>query len=586
MNKTSGALRTTRSITKARDKGGTSYAARKTKPKNLSVQEGIKRNSDETTTATTMVDMEESLEGEGILEDTQSLHVTDSMDTKNAESCMETEEDEGEMAGKKQPKGKDPSDIRSPKDNPHEDPKDQSQDDNPENSHSQANPPQENEVKVSQLSLKTAQKLKIPMDKVPGDSPKDKTKLVSKRMGQYSSYLGNTVKTIRGIPVIEIEFENAEEAEAACEIHFSKEEGSHFSFFIQDLPQPQKDQIPNKSNLVIIRDIPLEGDTDLLEDVLSKWGELDRVEYRLIDMWKTGLAYFRNEKDARRLAEFWSLRFGKDSLRILPGEEERSALQERSKWVVKVTNLPMGTKAFNIQEIQEFYGAKTLYIPRTLTNNPQRFAYMAFDQEEKYDKALNTSIQVGRFTLYITYKDKDLCYKCGRQDHKVVNCEEAHQQRYRRERARHIKDTQDKISKGEPLNNPFSYAAVLKGHIPKASAKNPEREELEQRLDNLELAIQSLSTAITEIWDYIRTKEDCLEDETATPEEPMDDAISNRSGTPNLTPTDIRNERSPPPTTTTDPRGLWTRQDNLERTMNHMTSILGKVAEKLNLNQP
>ena len=591
MNKSSGALRTTRSITKARDKGGTTYSAKKakeqlgTKVKNRTSQEGRKRNSDETIAAPAREDMVEPLEGNGLLEDPQSLHVTDTEDMKIIEREMDIEEPEEGTTENEQTKDMDLTDIRTPQANPYGDKEISQSEVEARERQAEVEQPPEVMTSLFQLTLKTAQKLKIRMDKIPGDSPKDKTKLVSKRMGLFSSYLGHTIRTVRGLPLIEIEFEDAEDAGAAAEIYFSKEEGSHFSYFIQDLPQPQSDQRSHKSRLVIVRDIPLETDTDLLEDILSKWGDIDRVEYRTVELWKTALVLYKSEKEAKRLADNWSIRFGKDALRILPGWEEREAVHARSKWVVKIANLPMGTKAFNIQEIQDFYGAKTLYIPRTLTNNPQRHAFMAFDQEEKYSKALNTSIQVDRFTLHIVHKDKKLCYKCGNLDHKVVHCEEAHHQKYRRERAKYIKETQDRIDKGESLTGPISYASVVKGNSIKAPAKEQDMTDIDQRLNKLELTIQSITTALTEIWDYIRNKEESQEEEEILQEDFMDETMRDGNSTPKLSSRDIRLERSPPLTTITDPRDMWNRQDNLERSMNQITNILDKVAAKLNLNQ-
>ena len=63
--------------------------------------------------------------------------------------------------------------------------------------------------------------------------------------------------------------------------------------------------------------------------------------------------------------------------------------QERSKYTLKLTNLPAGTTAFNLQDYIQKLGGKTCKIPRIASSyQRQRVAYVEFETEDELEAAL------------------------------------------------------------------------------------------------------------------------------------------------------------------------------------------------------
>src|SRR5437763_12914586 len=84
---------------------------------------------------------------------------------------------------------------------------------------------------------------------------------------------------------------------------------------------------------------------------------------------------------APKLENLWSIQFNKDAFRIWPDSLKKADYQKRHNNVLKLTNLPKGTKAYDLFHILKRIGAMTCYIPKkgnTDSYQDGRVAYIAF----------------------------------------------------------------------------------------------------------------------------------------------------------------------------------------------------------------
>jgi hypothetical protein len=238
------------------------------------------------------------------------------------------------------------------------------------------------------------------------------------------SFLGVRVaRGTAGKKKIIASFGDTIDMQEACEINFGTDENKDYL-----IPVEYKILQPEERSTVIVRDIPLTTSEGTVKALLRKFGEIDSFTIRPIEMWQTAKVTFKNENDAKLLANLWSIPFGKEHLRILPQIEEKETLKVRSENVLKLAGLPAGTTAYDLTEISREVAGKTLYIPRTNRYYRERYAYVAFESEKEMLEAKQKTFKLGRFNHKMVGQFTQLCYKCGQNDHYVYKCEEIRMQ--------------------------------------------------------------------------------------------------------------------------------------------------------------
>jgi hypothetical protein len=252
---------------------------------------------------------------------------------------------------------------------------------------------------------------------------------------------------------------------------------------------------------VIIRDIPLAVSEGAIKTLLRKFGEIEKILFRTVEMWQTATVTFREEEAAKILADQWSIPFGKEHLRILPMMGEKEELERRSRYVLKLAGLPAGTTAYDLDDIKRQLQGKTMYIPRTSNYFRERFAYIAFENENELQQALGQEFQLGRTKIRMVSQYSRLCYKCGQDGHIAYQCGEVRiQQDKERAQAKFI-SIQSRFRKGPEREAPITFAEVMRK---RSRSRSMVRQQQQYGgMEGIEKRVTILEKKLTKIEKYV-----------------------------------------------------------------------------------
>jgi hypothetical protein len=327
--------------------------------------------------------------------------------------------------------------------------------------------------------------------------PKDKesatfAETIEEECYRFDSFLGVRVAREPGKEKkIIATFENTIDMHDACNINFGNEQNRKFL-----IPTEQVLQQQDLGRQVIVRDIPLAVSEGAIKTLLRKFGEIEKILFRTVEMWQTAIVTFKEEETAKILAEQWSIPFGKESLRILPVVGEKEELKRRSEYILKLTGLPAGTTAYDLEEIGREIRGKTMYIPRTTNYFRERFAFIAFENEEQMQQAWGKEFQLDKTKLVLVHQHVRLCYKCGQEGHIAIRCGEVRVQRDREMAQARFVAIQSRFRKGPEGKAPITYAEALRKH---SRSRSMGRQSNNQGQDNIERRLTRLETKIAKI---------------------------------------------------------------------------------------
>jgi RNA recognition motif-containing protein len=149
------------------------------------------------------------------------------------------------------------------------------------------------------------------------------------------------------------------------------------------------DTNPLKERSLIMKEIPLGVSKEAIKATLEEFGTIERITWSLVGLWEKATITYQQQQDYDKAKTNWSILIGKDSTRIVPATNTAQHLQERSKFTLKLTNLPAGTTAFDLQEYIQDLKGKTCKIPRIQSSyQRQRIAYVEFETQEDLEVAL------------------------------------------------------------------------------------------------------------------------------------------------------------------------------------------------------
>lgn len=328
-------------------------------------------------------------------------------------------------------------------------------------------------------------------------------------------YLGIRIAKERGKKKVVATFRDTMGIHDACNTNFGNEETPVYM-----TPTENKSADEDLKRQVIIRDIPLTTGEGATRNLLRKFGEIENLRMRTVEMWQTAIVTFQNEQDAEILGEQWAIPFGKEYLRILPAMGEKEALAERSKYVLKLTGLQSGTTAYDLEEIARELDAKTIYIPRTGRYYRERFAFMAFQSEESMNNALNKCFEIGRTQAKMVEQHAQLCYKCGQDNHFAYECGEVKIQQDKRAAQARFAAMQSRFGKGPEGQAPITFADVMRKRsrsrqgTKKDHEDNNRQRELTARVSNLEARIQAIEAKMDLIMNRLINREKQQDKET------------------------------------------------------------------------
>ena len=112
---------------------------------------------------------------------------------------------------------------------------------------------------------------------------------------------------------------------------------------------------------------------------------------------------------------------------MAPAYYNKSNINERNQYTLKLCNIPFGITAFDLRELLQKVNAQTCFMPRTRDKyTRQRFAYITFKTEEDITTVIEGPDQysIKDSPLIWTPGETKTCHKCGNPEHLVKDCHE------------------------------------------------------------------------------------------------------------------------------------------------------------------
>src|SRR5437763_2147291 len=228
--------------------------------------------------------------------------------------------------------------------------------------------------------------------------------------------------TVLGVKVLRTSFHLEEIAKKACTYSVSNTES--LSFCMAD---EYKKKYDAQHFQIRIQDIPLDVDKMMFEDYLNKVDKVISIRYQQPrDLYHTVHVTFANAATRNKLKDLWAFAIGKHSYRFVPADISNEDYLNRFQYRTKLTNLPEGSTAFNVEEILLNVSAKTCFIPKKRDGSYQRerFAFVDFATNDDRLRALETGFQLKGKGLVFTPTSQRTCHTCGSPHHLQLYCQE------------------------------------------------------------------------------------------------------------------------------------------------------------------
>ena len=81
---------------------------------------------------------------------------------------------------------------------------------------------------------------------------------------------------------------------------------------------------------------------------MEQYGPIKSINYSLSKLHYTVHITYASRDTAPKLENLWLIQFNKDAFRIWPDSLKKADYQKRHNNVLKLTNLPKGTKAYDL----------------------------------------------------------------------------------------------------------------------------------------------------------------------------------------------------------------------------------------------
>ena len=229
----------------------------------------------------------------------------------------------------------------------------------------------------------------LALGSLPGATNDEKKNYAYNMIGSIPHMLSVVISKINDVGVIKVSYSVQESATAATQIPVSDSDTAHF----EPINNLSASQIDNQYQLKIIG-VPLDIDKPIFTSYLNKIGATKQIKFLTRGLYFHVHVTFASKDVSVQFQDKWSLTFGKHMFRIFPNDISTSERNLRSKFTLKLTNLPKGTTAFDLSAILEEVSAKTCFIPKKRDSrnyDKERFAIVQFASETALNQAVTFS---------------------------------------------------------------------------------------------------------------------------------------------------------------------------------------------------
>jgi len=256
----------------------------------------------------------------------------------------------------------------------------------------------------------------FPLENAPGKDPVEKKINAFNLVGHLTSYVGIDITTISNTKYIKVTLADQADITNIASLHFPDKDNIHFIPYSALNPTFS----PASNQVVKIHDIPLDIDKRLFIAFLERLDKVTSTKFHVCSLFYQCVVTFVNNNTVQKLG--WSLTYGKHSFRCYPVNLSKEEYDLRRKYDLKLSNLPQGTTAFDLQDILKEVKGRTCFIPRRQDGNSyqkERFAYVQFETEEARRLAKTQAFQLKNRLLYFIDANKKTCSLCGSSYHMV-----------------------------------------------------------------------------------------------------------------------------------------------------------------------
>jgi hypothetical protein len=254
------------------------------------------------------------------------------------------------------------------------------------------------------------------MSEIPGTSEQAKIQLISKALARFESFTSIRAVTNVGTRQVIALFGAESDAKKASKIKIDNNTNINM----------QEGTIHNpyeaKHKTIRAWDIPLNVAQAEVHAAFSKYGEIKFIRMQTIGMWQSANIEYTNQEDYEKLSMRWSIPFKADLIRIYPFLNTKEVKQERSKYALRLINLPPGTTGYDMRDIIKQSKAQTCYIPRNNNYLRKRFAILSFRSQEALDDANNLQNFLGNTELQWLSIETKTCTICSNPNHLAKDC--------------------------------------------------------------------------------------------------------------------------------------------------------------------
>jgi hypothetical protein len=224
-----------------------------------------------------------------------------------------------------------------------------------------------------------------------------------------------------GNNIITALFENATDAELACEMNFHNNDNEISQF--RKMHDSESSEMYART--IRIWDVPMHFTKLDIAKALSDTGPLEKITIQNANPFLSATATYCNVQDYENITQKWSIMHDAFSMRIFPYYRTREIRNDRDKYSATITQLPPNTTAGDLEHIISTTNAQTCYIPKKDTENYKRFAVLSFLSKDDLDKATSQQIGTEQQNMKWVNRDVKLCFQCSAPDHNVRDCPEA-----------------------------------------------------------------------------------------------------------------------------------------------------------------
>ena len=259
----------------------------------------------------------------------------------------------------------------------------------------------------------------IAYDDIPNNKLREKKAWIHQNLSNQPGYIGQKIPSYKHKDQFKVEFDKEEHHHSAMKA--LNEQNITSTLFVPNLPTPLSAVLPG----IVVNDIPLGTTITEIKNAVSSIGNIRSITTNAKGGWQSAHINFDDKEENLDINNIWSIMIKKDSCRIIPRNKYQENKETRSKFCAKLTNLPTGCTAFELEPILQEINAKSCFIPRTRNKyNRMGIAFVAFESHTNKEEAINTKFILRNHKLIWTTTEYKTCTYCYQSNHLIADCKE------------------------------------------------------------------------------------------------------------------------------------------------------------------